>query len=227
VKTSMYFNYTSRSLVRGGQRTLLAVFCVAVGVMAIVALQLVGILIRNAFTSDVRDANGGDIAVRSQSAPFIQTDLAFFDQLKKDGTIQNYTASINAQGYTGQRSSRESFTVRAVDPAVYPVVTPPTFINPTNGKISDLLKNDQIIVTQPFIDQYKKKLGDTLDMHVGSETQPARTIHAKIVGIVSESGVLTQSGSLILVSLTDYDAALSSQVTTPPQGSNEIGRAHV
>src|SRR5215469_482074 len=165
----MYFNYTSRSLVRGGQRTLLAIFCVAVGVMAIVALQLVGILIYNAFTSDVRDANGGDIAVRSQNQPFTQSDLTFFDQLKKDGTIQNYTASINAQGYTGQTGSRQSFEVRAVDPAVYPVVTPPTFVNPTNGKISDLLKNNQIIVTQPFIDQYKKKLGDTLDMHIGSE----------------------------------------------------------
>ena len=42
MKTSMYFNYTTRSLLRGGQRTILAVFCVAVGVMAIVALQLVG-----------------------------------------------------------------------------------------------------------------------------------------------------------------------------------------
>ncbi len=48
MKTTMYFNYTSRSLQRGGQRTLLALFCVAVGVMAIVALQLVGSMINNA-----------------------------------------------------------------------------------------------------------------------------------------------------------------------------------
>lgn len=66
MKTSMYFNYTTRSLWRGGQRTLLAIFCVAVGVMAIVALQLVGLMINTAFNSNIRDANGGDIAVRSQ-----------------------------------------------------------------------------------------------------------------------------------------------------------------
>jgi putative ABC transport system permease protein len=42
MKASIYFNYTSRSLLRGGQRTILAIFCVAVGVMAIVSLQLVG-----------------------------------------------------------------------------------------------------------------------------------------------------------------------------------------
>src|SRR5215469_4292619 len=98
----MYFNYTTRSLLRGGQRTLLAIFCVAVGVMAIVALQLVGLMINNAFTSNVRDANGGDIAVNSSNELFKQSDLAFFEQLKQNGTIQNYTASINMRGYTSQ-----------------------------------------------------------------------------------------------------------------------------
>src|SRR2546421_12199358 len=119
----MPFNYTTRSLWRGGQRTLLAIFCVAVGVMAIVALQLVGLMINNAFTSNVRDANGGDIAVRSENQPFTQDDLSFFDQLKKDGTIRNYTAVINAQGSTGINASnssnkalRESFSVRVIDP---------------------------------------------------------------------------------------------------------------
>ena len=38
----LYWSYATRSLMRGGQRTLLAIFCVAVGVMAIVSLQLVG-----------------------------------------------------------------------------------------------------------------------------------------------------------------------------------------
>ncbi len=55
MKTSMYFNYTSRSLLRGGQRTVLAVFCVAVGVVAIVALQLVGFMLQSSLTSNTRD----------------------------------------------------------------------------------------------------------------------------------------------------------------------------
>src|SRR5690349_25027197 len=114
----MYFNYTTRSLIRGGQRTILAIFCVAVGVMAIVALQLVGLMINNAFDSNVRDANGGDIAVRSQNQPFTQDDLAFFSQLKKDGSIRDFTPVINAQGTTGAHVSvRESFTVHLIDSA--------------------------------------------------------------------------------------------------------------
>ncbi|HXR65975.1 MAG TPA: hypothetical protein VN729_08630 [Ktedonobacteraceae bacterium] len=39
MQKSLYFSYPVRSLLRGGQRTILAIFCVAVGVMAVVALQ--------------------------------------------------------------------------------------------------------------------------------------------------------------------------------------------
>ena len=92
MKTSMYFNYTSRSLLRGGQRTVLAVFCVAVGVMAIVALQLVGFMLQNSFTANVRDTNGGDVAVTAQNVPLSESDLSFFAQLKRNGTITKYPA---------------------------------------------------------------------------------------------------------------------------------------
>ncbi len=227
MKISMYFNYTTRSLWRGGQRTLLAIFCVAVGVMAIVALQLVGLMINNAFTSNIRDANGGDIAVRSENQPFTQDDLSFFNQLKKDGTIQNDTALINAQGSTGTNtkiSLRESFTIRVIDPANYPVVTPPTFISPANGKIVDLVKHQQVVVTQPFINQYKQKIGHSFDLHLGSRRQNGFTLHVKIAAIVAESGVLAQSGSVVLLSINDYKAALSTtspaSVGTPPQSSS-------
>jgi putative ABC transport system permease protein len=209
MKASMYFNYTSRSLVRGGQRTLLAIFCVAVGVMAIVALQLVGLMINNAFNSNVRDANGGDIAASSQNVPFNTDDLKYFDSLKKDGSITDYTPLINAQGTTGQKANSltGSTTVRIVDAAHYPLVTPPTFTTPANGKIADLLNNDQVVVTQPFIDQYKKKVGDTFDLKIGTQGQGSHAIHVKITGIVTDSGVLAQSGSVILLSVKDYIAA--------------------
>src|SRR5881275_2466803 len=98
MKASMYFNYTTRSLLRGGQRTILAVFCVAVGVMAIVALQLVGYMLQSSLTSNTRDTNGGDIAVTAQNAPFKESDLSFFAKLQSAGTITNYTAVSSANG---------------------------------------------------------------------------------------------------------------------------------
>jgi predicted lysophospholipase L1 biosynthesis ABC-type transport system permease subunit len=60
----MYLKYPARSLVRGGQRTVLALICVAVGVMAIVGLQLVGGMIKDALVGNARAINGGDLSVR-------------------------------------------------------------------------------------------------------------------------------------------------------------------
>ncbi len=209
MKASLYFNYTTRSLLRGGQRTVLAVFCVAVGVMAIVALQLVGLMVNNALTSNVRDANGGDVAVTSQTRPFTPDDLSFFSQLKNNGTITNYTAVTSANGSTSNTTSiTNNFTVQSVDPGSFPIVTPPTFINPSNGSISSLLSGNGVIVDKVFADQYGKKVGDTLTVHVGSQTGGnERVMDVKIVGITTDSGALAQSSGVMLVSNEFYKAA--------------------
>src|SRR6266700_2630565 len=202
MKASMYFNYTSRSLLRGGQRTILAVFCVAVGVMAIVSLQLVGQMINSAFTSNVRDANGGDIAISSQTIPFKQSDLAFFNKLKSNGTITGYTPLINGNASIGAVSVTQSFNLEAVDPHSFPVVTPPTFKTPIDGKLSTLLTNNQVV-----IDQYNKKVGDTFDVHTSTNGGSGLTLHVKIVGIVNDTGVFAQSNDFMLISQVDYQAA--------------------
>ncbi|MBV9616720.1 MAG: ABC transporter permease, partial [Ktedonobacteraceae bacterium] len=210
MKASMYFNYTSRSLWRGGQRTILALFCVAVGVMAIVALQSVGQMINNAFTSNVRDANGGDIAISTFSVPFAQSDLSFFDTLKSNGTITGYTPFTTVTGSTSLAASiRQSFSVRVVDPASYPVVTPPKFNDPSNGSISSLLTNNQVIVDQAFVKQYNKKVGDSFDLHATTSNQAAITLPVKIVGIVANTGVFAQANGMVLLSAYDYQTASS------------------
>ena len=56
MKLGLYWSYATRSLIRGGQRTVLAVFCVAVGVMAIVALQLVGLSVNQALVGNIVEA---------------------------------------------------------------------------------------------------------------------------------------------------------------------------
>ena len=98
-----------------------------------------------------------------------------------------------------------------VDPANYPIVTPPTFTSPKNGSVSDLLKNNQVVATQPFVDQYKKKVGATFDIHLASRSRQGSTLHVKLAGIVSTSGVFAQSGSIVLLSLHDYQVATSGQ----------------
>ncbi len=211
MKASMYFNYTSRSLLRGGQRTILAVFCVAVGVMAIVALQLVGYMLQSSLTSNTRDTNGGDIAVTAQSVPLKESDLSFFAKLKSDGTITNYTAVITANGaLSAAASSFQFFSVEAVDPNNYPVVSPPTFVTPSNGNVSSLLTHNQVIVTQDFLDTYHKKVGDSFDVYIKTRTGSGQTLHVTLAGVVANSGVFAQSTSLVLISVHNYQASAPS-----------------
>jgi putative ABC transport system permease protein len=174
MKASMYFNYTTRSLLRGGQRTVLALFCVAVGVMAIVSLQLVGQMINNALTSNVRDANGGDIAVTSTTRPFTPSDLSYFTQLKSQGTITNFTAYASATGSLSNASSiTDSFNVQAVDPSTFPIVTPPTFVTPSSGSISSLLTDNGAIIDSTLANRLHKSVGDSMDVHVGARAGAA------------------------------------------------------
>ncbi len=208
MKTSMYFNYTSRSLLRGGQRTILAVFCVAVGVMAIVALQLVGFMLQNSLTSNVRDTNGGDIAVMTQSTPLKESDLSFFAQLQSNGTITNYTAVTGVNGFlSAVAPSSQSFSVEAVDPNNYPVVSQPAFVTPGNGSVASLLTNNQVIVTQSFLDTYHKHVGDTFDVYIKSQAGSGRTLHVTLSGVVANTGVFAQASSLVLISAHDYQSA--------------------
>jgi predicted lysophospholipase L1 biosynthesis ABC-type transport system permease subunit len=219
MKLSMYLNYSLRSLLRGGQRTILAIFCIAVGVMAIVAMQLVGLMIITAYIGDPRDVNGGDIAVYSSNSPFSQQDLSFFEQLKSDGTIVNYTASYNFYGslpLTGK--AHRSFSIEAVDPHNFPVVTPPTFLNPKDGSVPRLLKNNQGIVTAAFLEQYKKNIGDTVMLPVSSLSKLGFPLHIRIAGVVDEQGIFAQSGASMLISLDTFKQSQQNN----PQTFNTI-----
>lgn len=205
MKTTMYLNYTARSLVRGGQRTILAIFCVAIGVLAVVALQLVGLMLQNSLTANVRATNGGDIAVSTPGVPLKPGDLAFFDRLKQAGTITDFTAMMNATGgLTNTATSIQTFTVEAVDPNKFPLVSQPSFVAPSTGSIANLLTNDGVIVTQGFLDRYQKHLGDTLMVYVKTNTGAGQTLSVKIAGIIANTGAFAQSGNLLLISAQDY-----------------------
>src|SRR5258708_30030313 len=216
MKSSMYFNYPSRSLLRGGQRTILAVFCVAVGVMAVVAMQLVGLMLQTSLTTNVRQSNGGDISVTASGARLKASDLSFSNQLKSAGTISNYPAVISANGaLTATATSLQSFGVAAVDPGNFPLVPQPAFVQPNNSPVANLLGNDQVIVTQGFLDKYQKQLGDTLTVYIKTNAGSGQTLLVKIAGVIANtnSGVftqfaqLTQASNLMVISTQDYLAS--------------------
>ena len=89
---SLFLRYPLRSLARGGQRTLLALFCVAVGVMAIVGVQLAGVMVSGTLLSSVREINGGDVSLSGEGQSWSEQEIGQLDQLRQQGVISDWTA---------------------------------------------------------------------------------------------------------------------------------------
>src|SRR5690242_1344035 len=143
MKVRMYWSYATRSLARSGQRSLLAIFCVAVGVMAIVALQLVGNAIDTALTGDIRALNGGDLSIAATTAPLTTSQLTAFDTLQARGALTTYTAVDSLSGQTRTAAgARRFFTLNAVDPTRFPLAGAADFTDPRGASLAAVLRND-------------------------------------------------------------------------------------
>ena len=126
---SVYWTYPLRALTRERQQTLLAILCVSIGVMAIVALQLVGVMVNTSLTGNIRALNGGDIDLISPRMTSAQ--VATFDQLQSQGLITTYTAVATDQGAAqGRYPVARIDRIRAVDPARFPLAGTPAFEEP-------------------------------------------------------------------------------------------------
>ena len=201
MKTRMYWRYATRSLARGGQRSLLAIFCVAVGVMAIVALQLVSNAINLGLTSNVRALNGGDVSLASSSAPLTASQLDGLAQLQAQGVITTYTAVDSTSGEFHLAASNgvsHFFVVNAVDPHTYPLEGAPTFTTPRDGSLSDLLHGATVVITAPLAKSLNLKPGDTERLY----TRNGRSEEVTIGGVIQDTGLY--QGSQLLINLSDF-----------------------
>ena len=200
MKTRMYWSYTTRSLLRGGQRTLLAIFCVAVGVMAIVALQLVNAEIQVGYTANVRAINGGDVAINASETPLTANQLSYFDQLKMQGEITDYTASdqVNTQVTTGAATLR--FKMQVVDPSRFPLASGTTFADPRDGSMVSLLRGNTVVISSTLAQVFDFHVGDTFRF----SAQDGRTAEVNVGGIVNSVGLF--QGSTMVMALDAYAA---------------------
>jgi len=161
MRLRLYWLYAFRSLIRGGQRTILAAFCIAVGVMAIVALQLVGLSINDALTSNIVEANGGDLRLDTVLLPLNTTDLPTFAQLKSQGKITDYATSYEIpSSITKSDGIVTPFDLVAVSNN-YPLVGQANFTNPArNLRIQDAVTGNSVAVNVLVYDLLKAHIGD-------------------------------------------------------------------
>ncbi|GAC1565971.1 MAG: hypothetical protein NVS3B14_05580 [Ktedonobacteraceae bacterium] len=201
MKLGLYWSYATRSLIRGGQRTVLAIFCVAVGVMAIVGLQLVGLSVNQALLGNIVDANGGDIRLNADIAPLRQPDLAFFDKLKQQRRITDYATSYDPGGsITLPSGAEESFSFIAVSPN-YPLVGQADFIAPSGNLAL------QSVVTGQHVAMSSTVFND-LGAHIGGvyrvKTLDGRFVPITVAAEIREDGVFR--GPQIIVAQSTLDS---------------------
>jgi predicted lysophospholipase L1 biosynthesis ABC-type transport system permease subunit len=201
----LYIRYAWRSLLRGGQRTLFAVLCVAVGVASIIALQNTGLSIETTLAGDARSNARADVVVTNRQGFFSQEDLAKLDTLKQNKTFLDYTTSIvsgvNVNKPDGSKSNDfgSFYLTYVVDPAKFPFYGKVEFSSPSSAKtFAEVLKApNQVILNSKMAKSVGAKVGDKIKATSGATTQ-----ELEVVGILSDNVPSPDSGQ---AEFTGYD----------------------
>lgn len=211
-------SYSTRSLRRGGQRTLLAVFCIGVGVMAVVALRLAGDMVATSLTSNVRELLGGDVAVQSTALPLTKDELSTVGDLQRQGLVDGYVALGTERGAvqtdTGPRAQLQLFVVD--DPAHFPLVGSAAVDRPGGGRIPDLLaRPGGVLLSSLAAQQANVDAGGSVHL----------TLTRGGGGVVAVAGVLPNrvvAGNpyYLYISRSNYDAVSANP--TPRYGLIDI-----
>ncbi|HEX6544049.1 MAG TPA: FtsX-like permease family protein [Ktedonobacterales bacterium] len=210
MRLRMYWRYATRSLWRGGQHSLFAIFCVAVGVMVIVALQLVGIMVNAALITNIRALHGGDLAVHSESGAITEEQLRYFTQLQSQGTITAYSPAITVESTTAIDGDLQRVSFWAVDPATFPLAGTMPLIEPASGSIATLLQSGGAVVTDTLMQRLHLHIGDTLVL----ATTSGRTGRITIAGEIPTTGVISGRTELLISKQTYARFANPTGITT-------------
>jgi predicted lysophospholipase L1 biosynthesis ABC-type transport system permease subunit len=188
----VYCTYPLRALGREQRQTLLAILCVSIGVMAIVALQLVGVMVNTSLTGNIRAINGGDIDLISPR--MTATQLATVDQLQLQGQITAYTAVATDQGAAqGRYPVARIDRIHAVDPAHFPLAGAPIFEEPGNETLADALSGPSVVLTHDLAQQLGVHAGDTMTLTL-ADGRPAQV---RVGGVIQNAALFQQTQLLI------------------------------
>ncbi|MBI5928178.1 MAG: ABC transporter permease, partial [Chloroflexi bacterium] len=122
-----YWKYATKSLKRGGQRMVIALLCIAFGVMSLTSMQSLASTFKSLILIDPRLSVGGDAQVTHSETNFLsEQDLAEIEALHQSGEIKDYVpVSFNYNQILRLEGSSHAFFVNhaiGVDPTRYPLI---------------------------------------------------------------------------------------------------------
>ena len=183
-----YIQYSWRDLTRNGRRTAFALFCVAAGVAAIVALRTLALSIGDTLVNNLAGTLHGDAAIQAGRTPdsqfydrssidnrttFSDTAMKQIGDWAKANNVQ-ITGAINGSFLqitppNGSLIGRiQVVSSHVIDPAVYPFYDAITALDPAGVPLSQLLTSPTDVVVS-------KTLADTLKLNVGDLVNVSRT----------------------------------------------------
>jgi ABC-type antimicrobial peptide transport system permease subunit len=220
---------------RNRQRTLFVLFCIAVGVAAVVSLRTLGLMIADALTGNLQAENRGDIVVSAPDALASLTGTSEVDPDLIDGGNLFAPSSFSAEGLEriaawgeqngyqispavrNQLSGRvrpahstgnlaEEANLYAVQPGVYPYYGALTFVDPAGSTLAEVLVAANDLVIS-------ERLAGRLGLEMGDEVQVSGPDVFVVAGIVEESSetTLTNANSFLFpYALLAYETAVEN-----------------
>jgi putative ABC transport system permease protein len=184
-----YLRTASHTLRRGGQRVLVAMLCVAFGVMSLVAMLLVSQSVHSTLVVDPREQLGGDLSLGRPEEYILPEHVAELQALQAEGAIERYALAAQASFLSYRTpSSGESYlsaTGIGIDPAVYPLAGALTVGDPDGAHPAALLQGvGDVLVTRDLQADHGLAVGDEIiltDLAVGAPVQ------GRVQGIVADT----------------------------------------
>lgn len=175
---TFYLQHSLNDLRRNGRRTVFALFCVAVGVAAVVALRILGLSIGDTLVQNIAATNKGDIRLvatnrtdpnppsgDSRNAFSTRTLAQIKTWAEKEGAeVTGVISNVNIQvaALTGSNVGRPQFISSIIiDPKVYPFYSDATAIDPPGVPLSKLFTGgDDVVISDNLAKAQNIKVGD-------------------------------------------------------------------
>jgi predicted lysophospholipase L1 biosynthesis ABC-type transport system permease subunit len=174
-----YLRYAARNLYRSRRWTVFAVFCIASGVAAVVALRSLGLAIGDSLVENVRTQLHGDISLEKgvgfgfgvsldEQEYFSAAEMRALEQWASDNnaTISPYFVNRSAQvtAVDAVTVGRPQFvSTYLVDPLTFPPTNDLRLNEPSAATLRDALQGDNpIVISQNLAEQQGIAVGDTV-----------------------------------------------------------------
>ncbi len=186
-----YLKYAARNLRRSTRWTIFAIFCIAAGVAAVVALRSLGLAIGDSLVENVRQQNHGDITLSFSSSGGFSFDLG-----SSADNADTFTpnAVANAQQWAQQHNATfTAYTLNSasqvtpidavtvgrpqfvslflIDPETFPPTSPIELLDPAGTTLRDALAGENsIVISQNLAASQSLSVGDTVRVSGTEET---------------------------------------------------------